>query len=86
MRLTDIQDRPKLFSTFMLSLLAEVYSTFPESGDKDAPKLCIFIDEAHLVFKEASDALQDQIEAIVKLIRSKGVGQLLAVLFQLFFD
>ena len=74
MRLTDIQDRPKLFSTFMLSLLAEVYSTFPESGDKDAPKLCIFIDEAHLVFKEASDALQDQIEAIVKLIRSKGVG------------
>ncbi len=74
MRLTDIQDRPKLFSTFMLSLLAEVYATFPERGDQDAPKLCIFIDEAHLVFKEASDALQDQIEAIIKLIRSKGVG------------
>ncbi|MEZ4949914.1 MAG: helicase HerA-like domain-containing protein [Saprospiraceae bacterium] len=73
-RLTDIQDRPKLFSTFMLQLLAEVYSTFPEEGDLDQPKLVIFIDEAHLVFEEASKALQDQIEAIVKLIRSKGVG------------
>lgn len=74
LRLTDIQDRPKLFSTFMLCLLAEVYSTFPEQGDSDKPKLCIFIDEAHLVFKEASNALMEQIEAIVKLIRSKGVG------------
>ena len=73
-RLTDIQDRPKLFSTFMLSLLAEIYSTFPEQGDSDKPKLCIFIDEAHLVFKEASDALLDQLESIIKLIRSKGVG------------
>ncbi len=74
LRLTDIQNRPKLFSTFMLSLLAEVYATFPEVGDMDKPKLCIFIDEAHLIFNEASDALMDQIEAIVKLIRSKGVG------------
>lgn len=73
-RLTDIQDKPKLFSTFMLSLLAEIYSTFPEQGDAEAPKLVIFIDEAHLVFEEASDALLDQIEAIVKLVRSKGVG------------
>lgn len=73
-RLTDIQDRPKLFSTFMLSLLAEVYSTFPEEGDLDKPKLCIFIDEAHLVFSSASKALQEQIEVIIKLIRSKGVG------------
>lgn len=73
-RLTDIQDRPKLFSTFMLQLLAEVYATFPEEGDLDRPKLVIFIDEAHLVFEEASKALLDQIEAIVKLIRSKGVG------------
>ncbi|MEZ4989883.1 MAG: helicase HerA-like domain-containing protein [Saprospiraceae bacterium] len=73
-RLTDIQDRPKLFSTFMLQILAEIYSTFPEEGDLDQPKLVIFIDEAHLVFEEASDALLDQIEAIVKLIRSKGVG------------
>ncbi len=73
-RLTDIQDRPKLFSTFMLSLLAEVYATFPEQGDSDRPELILFIDEAHLIFKEASKALLEQIESIVKLIRSKGVG------------
>jgi uncharacterized protein len=73
-RLTDIQDRPKLFSTFMLSLLAEIYATFPEQGDSERPKLCIFIDEAHLVFTNASKSLLNQIEAIVKLIRSKGVG------------
>lgn len=73
-RLTDIQDRPKLFSTFMLSLLAEIYSTFPEQGDSEKPKLCIFIDEAHLVFNNASRSLLNQIESIVKLIRSKGVG------------
>ena len=73
-RLTDIQDRQKLFSTFMLSLLAEVYHELPEQGDSDKPKLCIFIDEAHLVFSNASKALLEQIEAIVKLIRSKGVG------------
>tara|TARA_R110000737_G_scaffold127936_1_gene160547 strand:- start:354 stop:1859 length:1506 start_codon:yes stop_codon:yes gene_type:complete len=74
LRLTDIQDRPKLFSTFMLSLLAEVYATFPEQGDSDQPELILFIDEAHLIFKEASKALLDQIESIVKLIRSKGIG------------
>ncbi len=74
MRLTDIQDRPKLFSTFMLQLLAEVYATFPEEGDLQKPKLVIFIDEAHLIFEDATDALLDQIEVIVKLIRSKGVG------------
>ena len=73
-RLTDIQDRPKLFSTFMLSLLAEIYSTFPEQGDSDRPELIMFIDEAHLIFNEASKALLNQIESIVKLIRSKGVG------------
>lgn len=73
-RLVDIQDKPKLFSTFILCLLAEVYHTFPEAGDIDKPKLCIFIDEAHLIFKEASQALLDQIESIIKLIRSKGVG------------
>ncbi len=73
-RLMDIQSKPKLFSTFMLSLLAEIYNSFPEQGDEDQPKLCIFIDEAHLVFEEASDALMDQLEVIVKLIRSKGVG------------
>ena len=74
LRLTDIQDKPKLFSTFMLCLLAEVYEKFPEEGDTDKPKLVIFIDEAHLVFEEASKALNNQIETMVKLIRSKGVG------------
>jgi len=73
-RLTDIQSRPKLFSTFMLSLLSEIYESFPEQGDADQPKLCLFIDEAHLVFSNASNDLLDKIEAIVKLIRSKGVG------------
>lgn len=73
-RLTDIQDKPNLFSTFMLQMLAEIYATFPEEGDLDQPKLVIFIDEAHLVFKEASKALLDQIETIIKLIRSKGVA------------
>ncbi len=73
-RLSDIQDRPKLFSTFMLQMLAEIYATFPEAGDVEQPKLCIFIDEAHLVFSEATDALMQQMEAIIKLIRSKGVG------------
>jgi hypothetical protein len=73
-KLTDIQDRPKLFSTFILCLLAEVYANFPEEGDLEKPKLVIFIDEAHLIFNEASKALLDQIETIIKLIRSKGVG------------
>ena len=73
-RLTDIQDRPKLFSTFMLSLLAEIYATFPEQGDSERPELVLFIDEAHLIFDNASKALLDQIESIVKLIRSKGIG------------
>ena len=74
LRLNDIQDKPKLFSTFMLCLLAEVYNTMPEQGDSGQPELVIFIDEAHLIFKEASKALLDQIETIVKLIRSKGIG------------
>jgi uncharacterized protein len=73
-RLDDIQDKPKLFSTFMLQMLAEIYNSFPEEGDVEQPKLCFFIDEAHLVFSEASDALLNQIETIIKLIRSKGVG------------
>ncbi len=74
LRLSDIQDKPKLFSSFMLCLLAEVYSSFPEVGDLEKPKLCIFIEEAHLIFNEASKALLSQIESIIKLIRSKGVG------------
>ncbi|MBZ5858148.1 helicase HerA-like domain-containing protein [Flavihumibacter profundi] len=74
LRVTDLQDRPKLFSTFMLQLLAELYGSCPEEGDIDKPKLVIFIDEAHLIFQEASEALLQQIETIVKLIRSKGIG------------
>ncbi|NRT16147.1 hypothetical protein HNP99_002509 [Flavobacterium sp. 28A] len=74
LRLTDIQDKPKLFSTFMLSMLAEIYQQMPEKGDSEQPELVIFIDEAHLIFNEASKALLEQIETIVKLIRSKGVG------------
>ena len=74
LRVADIQSRPMLFSTFMLSLFAEIYMTFPEEGDSGKPKLVLFIDEAHLIFKEASKALLSQIESMVKLIRSKGVG------------
>jgi DNA helicase HerA-like ATPase len=74
LRLTDIQDKPKLFSTFMLSLLAEIYQKMPEKGDADQPELVIFIDEAHLIFNEASKTLLEQIETIIKLIRSKGIG------------
>lgn len=73
-RLTDIQNKPKLFSTFLLCLLVEIYNNFPEEGDLDQPKLVMFIDEAHLIFQEASKELLEQIETIIKLIRSKGVG------------
>lgn len=73
-RVADLQDKPKLFSTFMLQLLAELYASSPEEGDMDKPKLVMFIDEAHLIFNEASEALLQQIETIVKLIRSKGIG------------
>ncbi len=74
LRLTDIQDKPKLFSTFMLSLLSEIYQQMPEKGDADQPELVLFIDEAHLIFSEASKTLLNQIETIIKLIRSKGIG------------
>ena len=74
LRVTDIQDKPKLFSTFLLQMLAELYSVCPEVGDVDKPKLILFIDEAHLIFEEASKALLDQINTVIKLIRSKGIG------------
>jgi hypothetical protein len=69
-----MQNRPKLFSTFMLGLLAELYAELPEEGDLEKPKLVFIIDEAHLVFQEATDALLQNIETVIKLIRSKGVG------------
>ena len=74
LRVTDLQDRPKLFSTFMLQMMAELYASCPEEGDLDKPKLVLFIDEAHLIFQEASSALLQQIETVIKLIRSKGIG------------
>ncbi len=73
-RFMDMQDRPQLFSTFMLQILAEIFSIFPEVGDAAKPKLVIFIDEAHLIFKDANKGLLDRLETTLKLIRSKGVG------------
>jgi DNA helicase HerA-like ATPase len=74
LRLTDMQNRPKLFSSFMLQMLAELYATLPEVGDMEKPKLVLFIDEAHLIFDDAEKSLLDEIETVIKLIRSKGVG------------
>ena len=74
LRVSDLQDKPKLFSSFMLQMLAELYASCPEEGDLDKPKLIMFIDEAHLIFQEASSELVQQIETIIKLIRSKGIG------------
>ena len=74
LRVNDLQNKSKVFSTFMLQMLAELYAISPEEGDLDKPKLVLFIDEAHLIFQEASDALMQQIETVVKLIRSKGIG------------
>ncbi|MEP6785558.1 MAG: helicase HerA-like domain-containing protein [Sphingomonadales bacterium] len=65
---------PKLYSTFLLWLLSELFETLPEIGDPDKPKLCFFFDEAHLLFNDAPKALLEKIEQVVRLIRSKGVG------------
>ncbi|MEI7653498.1 MAG: helicase HerA-like domain-containing protein [bacterium] len=74
LRLTDIQNRPGMFSTFVLSLVAEIFQKFPEVGDLPQPKLVIMIDEAHLVFRTATKTLLRELETVIKLIRSKGVG------------
>ena len=74
LNVSDVQNQPAIFSTFMLSLLAEIYQTMPEAGDLDKPKLVFFIDEAHLLFNDAPKAFMDQIEQVIRLIRSKGVG------------
>ncbi len=66
--------KPKLYSTFLLWLLSELYSTLPEVGDMDLPKLVFFFDEAHMLFEDTSKALQSKIEQVIRLIRSKGVG------------
>ena len=74
LELRDVMDKPSLFSTFMLWMLAQLYETLPEVGDLPKPKLCFFFDEAHLLFDNASDALLQEIERTARLIRSKGVG------------
>jgi DNA helicase HerA-like ATPase len=74
LNVSDMQNKPALFSTFMLALLAELYQSLPEVGDLDKPKLVFFLDEAHLLFKDASKAFMEQIEQVIRLIRSKGVG------------
>ena len=74
LELRDVMDKPNLFSTFMLWMLAQLYESLPEVGDLPKPKLCFFFDEAHLLFDGASEALLDQIERTARLIRSKGVG------------
>ncbi|HEU4558778.1 MAG TPA: helicase HerA-like domain-containing protein [Longimicrobium sp.] len=74
LELRDVQDRPAMFSTFMLWMLARLYGQLPEVGDVEKPKLVFFFDEAHLLFDNASKTLLQQIEQTVRLIRSKGVG------------
>jgi len=74
LNVSDVQQQPAIFSTFMLALMAEIYQRMPEVGDADKPRLIFFLDEAHLLFKDAPKAFLDQIEQIIRLIRSKGVG------------
>lgn len=74
LNIADVQHQPILYSTFLLSLLAEIYQNMPEAGDLDQPKLAFFFDEAHLLFKDAPKAFLEQINTIIRLIRSKGIG------------
>ena len=74
LELAAVQDRPRLFSTFLMWLLAELFENLPEVGDLDKPKLVFFLDEAHLLFDDAPDGFVDQLAQTVRLIRSKGVG------------
>jgi len=74
LNISDVQTQPVLYSTYLLSLLAEIFYNMPEAGDLDKPKLVFFFDEAHLLFKNSSKAFLEQIETIIRLIRSKGIG------------
>ena len=74
LELPNLQDRPTVFSTFLLWLLADLFHDLPEEGDLDQPKLVFFFDEAHLLFDDSSEAFLDAIELAVRLIRSKGIG------------
>ncbi|MCE4554755.1 helicase HerA-like domain-containing protein [Roseateles cellulosilyticus] len=69
-----LMNAPRLYATFLLWMLSELFETLPEVGDLDKPKLVFFFDEAHLLFKDAPDALVERIELVVRLVRSKGVG------------
>ena len=69
-----LMENPRLYATFLLWLLSELFEELPEVGDPDKPKLVFFFDEAHLLFNDAPKALMDKIEQVVRLIRSKGVG------------
>ena len=79
LELSDVQDKPRLFSTFMMWLLAELFQNLPEAGDLPKPKLVFFFDEAHLLFNDAPKAFLEQVEQVVRLVRSKGVGVWYAV-------
>ncbi len=74
LELADMQDRPALFSTFMMWLLAKLYESLPEIGDPEKPKLVFFFDEAHLLFRDANKTFLQQVELVARLIRSKGIG------------
>src|SRR3954447_10121579 len=74
LELPAVQDKPKLFSTVLMWLLAELFEALPEAGDLDKPKLAFFFDEAHLLFDDATDAFLESVAQTVRLIRSKGVG------------
>ncbi|SMC66635.1 helicase HerA-like domain-containing protein [Pedobacter nyackensis] len=74
LNISDVQAQPVLYSTYLLSLLTEIFYNMPEAGDLDKPKLVFFFDEAHLLFKDSSKAFLEQIETIIRLIRSKGIG------------
>jgi uncharacterized protein len=74
LELSAVQDKPRLFSTFLMWLLADLFQTLPEIGDVDKPKLCFFFDEAHLLFEDAPKEFVAQVAQTVRLIRSKGVG------------
>jgi DNA helicase HerA-like ATPase len=74
LEVADVMDRPRLYSTFVLWMLAQLYETLPEVGDVPKPRLAFFFDEAHLLFRDASKPLMEQIERTARLIRSKGVG------------
>jgi DNA helicase HerA-like ATPase len=74
LELADVQEKPMLWSTFMMWLLAELFQNLPEAGDLPKPKLVFFFDEAHLLFDDAPKAFREQIEQVIRLIRSRGVG------------